>query len=78
MQWIIDFLSSIGSALSSLFSLLANAIMGLLQIFKLLPSLISTVTEFMGNMPVIISAFMAVTLGISITFLILGRGEGGD
>lgn len=78
MQWIIDFLSSIGSALSSIFSLLANAITGLLQIFKLLPSLIATVTDFMGGMPVIISAFMAATLGVSITFLILGRGEGGD
>lgn len=78
MKWIIDFLSSIGSALSSLFSLLANAITGLLQIFKLLPSLIATVTDFMGSMPLIISAFMAVTLGVSITFLILGRGEGGD
>lgn len=78
MQWIIDFLSSIGSALSSLFSLLASAIMGLLQIFKLLPSLIATVTDFMGGMPVIISTFMAITLGVSITFLILGRGEGGD
>lgn len=78
MQWLIDFFSSIGSMLKSLIDFISGAFQGLISIVTSLPSYVSFITDTFSNLPPAFSASLAVGLTVTIIFLALGRGQGGD
>ena len=77
MQWIVDFFS-IYETLSGVISFVVSAVVGLLDIIKMIPSLLTTVTEVVNGLPNVLSAFILSTITITVIFLLIGRGEGGD
>lgn len=78
MQWIVDFFVSIYETLSGVISFVVSAVVGLLDIIKMIPSLLTTVTEVVNGLPNVLSAFILSTITITVIFLLIGRGEGGD
>lgn len=78
MQWIIDFLKQLFEIVASLIDFLVTAVMGLLSIVGQLPTLLNTVTNVASGLPTILAGFVGATLTISIIYLLLGRGQGGN
>ena len=78
MQWLIDFVSSIGSMLKSLLDFVVGAFTSLIQIVKQLPNYLTLISAFFGDLPPVFTVTLAVTLTVTIIFLATGRGEGGD
>lgn len=78
MQWLIDFFVSIFQTLSNVINFAVNAVLGLFDIIKMLPQLLTNVTASVSNLPSILSTFVLATITVSVIFLLIGRGEGGD
>lgn len=78
MQWLIDFFTQLFETVASLIDFLVTAVMGLLSIVGQLPTLLNTVTSVAGGLPTILAGFVGATLTISIIYLLLGRGQGGN
>lgn len=78
MQWLINFFGGLVDTLSSIFSFLISAITGLLDIISQLPTYIAFVLNMAGQLPTVFLGFFTAGVTISVVFLIVGRGEGGD
>lgn len=78
MLWLVDFIKSLWSAVTGIFDFLISAVTGLLSIIQQLPDLISTITGFAGGLPNVLSIFVLATITISVIFLMIGRGQGGN
>lgn len=71
----LDALNYIVDMLTSLFNFVWSMISGFLDLFKILPSVLSFITGGVGYLPSIFSAFFATAVTISVIFVILGRGK---
>lgn len=78
MQWLVDYISSLFSTWASIFSLIFSAFKGLADIVLSLPDLLQTVTASISGLPSILATFIVSTITISVVYLVLGRGQGGD
>lgn len=67
MQWILD-------TFSSLVNFVISIVTGLIDVVKMLPSIISTLTTSIGFLPNFLIIFATITLVISIAYLLAGRG----
>lgn len=67
MQWFLDIFSS-------LVNFVISIITGLIDVIKMLPSIISTLTTSIGFLPDFLIVFSTITLVISIVYLLAGRG----
>lgn len=66
LQSILDFLMSVGQMIKYL-------VVGLVQLFTMIPSAFAMLTYSIGYLPSMLLAFAAVAITISIVFMILGR-----
>lgn len=78
MQWFIDFFSSLFSALGGVLSMVVSAVKGLIDIIASIPQLLDTATQAITSLPSIIQTFIFATITVSVIYLVIGRGEGGD
>lgn len=72
-----NFFSSIWDIIQSIGSFITQFIQGIITLFKVLPTVISTASQAMGYLPSVIAAFGAITITISIIFIVVGRDTGG-
>lgn len=77
-QWLVDFFSNLVQMWGSVWHFIITAIKGLISIFMNLPNLISIVTNMLQGLPTVLVTFITLTITISVVFLLVGRGEGGD
>ena len=78
LQWIQDFFTSIGNMIGGLLNLIVTAGQGLLTLVQMLPSLISDMSFAVGLLPTVLVTFFSISLTVTIIYLILGRGTGGE
>lgn len=78
MAWLVDFFKSLWEMVSGLFDFLVSAVMGLLSIVQQLPELLNTITGFASGLPNVLATFVFATITISVIFLLIGRGQGGN
>lgn len=78
MGWLIDFFKSLWDAVTGIFDFLISAVTGLLSIIQQLPDLLTTITGFAGGLPNVLSTFVLATITVSVIFLMIGRGQGGN
>lgn len=69
-NWIMDLLQTIAD-------FIVNTILGLDNIIKSIPMVISMITESIGYLPSTIAAFATITITISVVYLLVGRQTGG-
>lgn len=69
----LDFLSGISNAITSVFQLLLNLIMGLVQLVALAVEFISYLTIVLGYLPTPLLAFAGLGISLSVILLIVGR-----
>lgn len=69
-NWIMDLLQTIAD-------FIVNTIMGLGNIIKSIPMVISMLTQSIGYLPTTIAAFATITITISVVYLLVGRQTGG-
>ncbi len=78
MEWIINFFQSIWEMVSGVANFLVTMVTGLLDLFKMLPDLIADMTTAVGFLPAVLTTFFAISLTVTIVFLVAGRGQGGE
>ena len=69
----LDFLSGISNAITSVFQLLLNLIMGMVQLVALSVEFISYLTIVLGYLPTPLLAFAGLGISLSVILLIVGR-----
>ena len=69
-SWIIE-------TASTVFSFFEGVVSGLFNIIKSIPMVITMFTSSIGYLPSTIAAFAAITVTISVVYLIVGRDTGG-
>lgn len=69
----LDFLSGISNAITSVFQLLLNLIMGMVQLVALAVEFISYLTIVLGYLPTPLLAFAGLGISLSVILLIVGR-----
>lgn len=69
-NWIMDLLQTIAD-------FIVNTILGLGNIIKSIPMVISMLTDSIGYLPDTIAAFATITITISVVYLLVGRQTGG-
>ena len=77
-QWFIDLFKGIFTMLQGVLNLLVTAFNGLINIVKMLPSLITDMSLAVGLLPTVLVTFFSISLTVTIIYLILGRGKGGE
>lgn len=75
MSWIINFLKSLGEIITTLIDLVITLVGSLFDFIANLPTFLSLITASFGAIPSFILPFAAISLTISIIFIILGRGK---
>lgn len=78
LQWFIDLINSIFTTFGAIFNLFKSAIDGLISLLKMLPVLITDMTTAVGLLPTVLVTFFSISLTVTIIYLVLGRGKGGD
>lgn len=78
IEWIKQFLESIGSVLGDVFELLYSAIQGLLNFAKLTPKMIGILTDCIANLPDVFIMFATVGITISLLLVAIGRNDTGS
>lgn len=78
IQWLIDFVTSLGDMLKGILNLFVTAFSGLISLVQMLPSLISDMSTAVGLLPTVLVTFFGISLTVTIIYLILGRGKGGE
>jgi len=78
MQWFISLIKGIFTTFGSVFNLLKSAFMGLISLLEMLPMLIRDMSMAVGLLPTVLVTFFSISLTVTIIYLVLGRGKGGD
>lgn len=73
MAGITAFLENIAQFFITLMDFLASAVMGILQMVKMLPNMLSFLGTAISGLPNVVSAFALALIMISATYLIVGR-----
>lgn len=71
MQWFID-------TFSSLFNFITSMVTGLLDVIKLIPTIIRTLSSSIGFMPDFLIVFATTTVIVMVAYVIAGRGGAQD
>lgn len=69
----LDFLSGISDAIVSVFRLLLNLIMGIVQLVALALDFVSYLTLVLGYLPAPLLAFAGLGISLSVILLLVGR-----
>lgn len=69
----LDFLQGISNAITSVFQLLLNLIMGMVQLVALAVEFIAYLTVVLGYLPTPLLAFAGLGISLSVILLIVGR-----
>lgn len=69
----LEFLSGISDAIVSVFRLLLNLIMGIVQIVALALDFVSYLTLVLGYLPAPLLAFAGLGISLSVILLLVGR-----
>ena len=69
----LDFLSGISNAIVSVFQLLLNSILGIVQLVSLAFDFISYITLVLGHIPSPLLAFGGLGISLSVILLLVGR-----
>ncbi len=69
----LEFLQGISNAITSVFQLLLNLIMGMVQLVALAIEFISYLTIVLGYLPTPLLAFAGLGISLSVILLIVGR-----
>lgn len=78
MDFIIDFIDSISSMLSTVWDFFTGLIDNFVQFFSYLGVAVKLAYNIVGSLPTWLSAFALPTVLISVVFIILGRETGGS
>ena len=68
-----DFFQGISNAIVSVFQLLLNLIMGMVQLISLAFDFISYLTLVLGHLPTPLLAFAGLGISLSVILLLVGR-----
>lgn len=71
MQWLID-------TFSSLANFIVSMVTGLVDVIKMIPDIVQTLSTSIGYMPDFLIVFATTTLIIMIAYVIAGRGGAQD
>lgn len=69
----LEFLSGISDAITSVFQLLLNLIMGIVQLVALALDFVSYLTLVLGYLPAPLLAFAGLGISLSVILLLVGR-----
>lgn len=69
----LEFLSGISDAIVSVFQLLLNLIMGIVQLIALALDFVSYLTLVLGYLPAPLLAFAGLGISLSVILLLVGR-----
>ena len=69
----LEFLSGISNAIVSVFQLLLNLIMGIVQLVALALDFVSYLTLVLGYLPAPLLAFAGLGISLSVILLLVGR-----
>lgn len=75
LEWIQNFLVSIGSTIQSVFSLLFSLVQSLFDLVKMLPSMVTLTTSAIGFLPDMVMLFAGLSITVSVIYLIAGRNN---
>lgn len=78
MQWLIDFFKDTWYVVGSLLDIVGNIFTGLVNLVTSLPTYISTLTTCISFLPEQLITWFSIGVTVTITFLIIGRRDGGD
>lgn len=70
---VLDFLASISDAITSVFQLLLNTILGIVQLVSLAFDFIAYLTLVLGHLPTPLLAFAGLGISLSVILLLVGR-----
>lgn len=73
----LDALNAILEIVGNICSFVVQMITGIIQLLSLIPQCVATLTQAIGFVPSIVSGFAAVTITVSVIFIIVGRESGG-
>lgn len=74
-NWLQESVLSFWNVINSVLSLLFSLIQSLVDIVRMLPGIVSTITLSIGFLPDMVMVFAGLSLVVSIMFLIAGRGK---
>lgn len=78
MSYIIGFLEDIIQTFAGVINFILTLYEGVKTLFEMLPSLIADMTSAVGFLPMVLTTFFGVSVTVTIIFLLVGRGQGGD
>ena len=74
-SWIGDFFTMLWDLIVSVVTFVITMITGLIEFLQLLPTGLKLLVDCVGYVPMIIGAFVAVSVTVSVIFITLGRGS---
>lgn len=74
MTWIINFFKDIKSIIESLVTLIISLVTGLVNLIKMIPTVLANITSAIGFLPTCLLAFASISITISIIFMLVNRG----
>lgn len=75
---LLQFFNYFVELISSLVSFAIQLVTGVVRLLTLIPSAVLNLTNAVGYLPSILSAFAAATITVSVIFIIVGREGGGQ
>lgn len=75
LQWFQNYFVSIAATFEALISFLVSSSKAILDLVKLLPTMITITTSALGYLPGIVMLFGSLSIGVSIIYLIVGRNN---
>ncbi len=70
---LLEFFTSIGNAIYTVFQLLLNMVQGLVQFFLMIPQFLTYLTTVFAYVPAPLVIFLTMGVTISVILLIVGR-----
>lgn len=74
----LDALKEVVSFIGMLIDFIVQIITGLIQLLKLIPSMVYMLTQSLGLLPTFLVGFATVSITVSVIFIIVGRQGGGS
>lgn len=76
LEWMQNAFAALWDIINSIIRFITSVIDGIINIFRILPSIISVATNSLGYLPSMLAAFAAITIAVSVIYLIVGRNTG--
>lgn len=77
MSYIINFLKELGQFFETALDMAVNFIHQMLTFIRLIPVGVNMLVTSVGYLPSILIVFAALSITVSVIYLVLGRGQGG-